>query len=65
MATAPTKPELAPPPTRPSPPPPEQAAWEPGSDGTPADRTVLVFWLIAFAALALITLCDLVMSVFR
>jgi hypothetical protein len=63
MATTPTKP--APTPPRPTPPPPEQAAWQPGSGEAPGDRTVLVVWLITFAALAFITLSDLVLTLFR
>ena len=43
----------------------EEEIWAREPEERPADRTALLFWLIAFAILAFITLCDLVMSFFR
>jgi hypothetical protein len=65
MATAPPKPDPALAEPRSAPPSPEQAARQPDSDEAPGDRTVLVFWLIAFGLLAFITLADLVLRLFR
>jgi hypothetical protein len=69
MSTATSKPEAAAPPkltTKPVPPASREVeTWAREPEDRPADRTALVFWLIAFALLAFITLCDLVMNFFR
>jgi hypothetical protein len=69
LSTATSKPEPAAPPeptaqpSRPAGCEEESPAREP--EGGLADRTALVFWLIAFAILAFVTICDLVMIQFR
>jgi hypothetical protein len=69
MSTATSKPEVAAPPevmAKPVPPTDrEEETWAHEPEDRPADRTALLFWLIAFAILAFITLCDLVMGFFR
>ncbi len=37
----------------------------PESEDVPADRTAMLFWIIAFAILAFIVLCDLLSSLLR
>jgi hypothetical protein len=63
MATAPVQHETTSP--RPSEPSTEQRAYleEPGD--VPADRTAMLFWVIAFVMLAVLALGDLVLSLFR
>ena len=68
MSTVTSKPETAAP-SEPTTKPPlpanrevESRAREP-EDGA-ADRTALLFWLIAFAILVFVTFCDLVVSLF-
>ena len=69
MSTATRMHEVAAPPTRTTKPVPpddreeETRACEP--EERPADRTALVLWLIAFALLAFVILCDHVRQFFR
>jgi hypothetical protein len=69
MSTATSKPEAAVPPELATKPvrlaDREEETWAREPEDRPADRTALLFWLIAFAILAFITLCDLVMGFFR
>ena len=69
MSTATRKHEVAAPPARTTEPvPPDKRAEETQAcepEERPADRTALVLWLIAFALLAFVTLCDHVLQFFR
>jgi hypothetical protein len=69
MSTATHKHKVAAPPERTTKPVPpgereeETQACEP--EERPGDRTALILWLIAFALLAFVTLCDFVVNFFR
>ncbi len=66
MATAPPEPKPVPPPLLKPPAAVEQEpAWPQEPPDVSADRTVLLFWVIAFTILAFVTFCDLVVSLFR
>jgi hypothetical protein len=69
MSTAASNPKPSAPPELTTKPAPqadrEEETWTREPEERPADRTALVFWLIAFALLAFVTFCDLVISLFR
>ena len=56
-------PEVTTPPARE--PEPQEDTWGHDPEDAPADRTALLFWIIAFAILAFIVLCDLLTSLWR
>jgi hypothetical protein len=69
MSTATRKHEVAAPPERTTKPVPpddrEEETQACAPEDRPADRTALILWLIVFALLAFVTLCDHVLHFFR